>query len=192
MKHVASLHLGGHRAVEKASEEPQRSLGEDLRKLEQEVVELYDEHSTGLFRYALVITRSRELAQDAVQEAFLRYFLNRRDGTKIQSSKAWLFRVLQNYLVDRLRHGGAKDEVGIGEAVHFADRRENPESHCLANELEAELSNVLAPRELQCMKLKVEGLSYNVLGISSGTVGALLTRAVSKLRKSLGNKREQE
>jgi len=44
----------------------------------------------------------------------------------------------------------------------------------------------LTPRELDCLRLRVEGFSYQeiaqALGIRPGTVGALLPRVYSKLR----------
>jgi DNA-directed RNA polymerase specialized sigma24 family protein len=47
----------------------------------------------------------------------------------------------------------------------------------------------LAPRELECVRLRAEGLNdaeiAEVLSIRSGTVGALLSRALGKCRALL-------
>ena len=48
----------------------------------------------------------------------------------------------------------------------------------------------LSPRELECVRLRMEDLRYDeiagVLGLSAGTVGALLARAHGKIRKAVG------
>jgi len=47
----------------------------------------------------------------------------------------------------------------------------------------------LTPRELDCLRLRVEGFSYGQiadrLGIRAGTVGALLPRVYAKLRQDV-------
>ena len=52
-----------------------------------------------------------------------------------------------------------------------------------------QISNRLTHRELDCLRLRVEGLSYGQiaqqLGICSGTVGALLPRVYAKLRQDV-------
>jgi RNA polymerase sigma factor (sigma-70 family) len=52
-----------------------------------------------------------------------------------------------------------------------------------------EIATRLTPRELDCLRLRVEGFSYQeiaqVLGVRPGTVGALLPRVYSKLRDAV-------
>ena len=52
----------------------------------------------------------------------------------------------------------------------------------------------LSPRELECLRLRQDGLNYKeiakVLGIDSGTVGALLARGLKKIRAAVGPGRE--
>jgi predicted DNA-binding protein (UPF0251 family) len=48
----------------------------------------------------------------------------------------------------------------------------------------------LSPREMECVRLRTEDLRYEeiarVLGLQTGTVGALLARAHGKIRKAVG------
>jgi DNA-directed RNA polymerase specialized sigma24 family protein len=57
--------------------------------------------------------------------------------------------------------------------------------------LEALLEIGLSPREIECIRLRTEDLSYEeiagVLGLRPGTVGALLARAHGKIRKAVGH-----
>jgi DNA-directed RNA polymerase specialized sigma24 family protein len=54
--------------------------------------------------------------------------------------------------------------------------------------LKAKLYPDLSPREIECVRLRAEGLRYEeiagVLGLQSGTVGALLARAHKKIRQA--------
>jgi predicted DNA-binding protein (UPF0251 family) len=51
----------------------------------------------------------------------------------------------------------------------------------------------LSPREMECVRLRTEDLRYEeiarVLGLQTGTVGALLARAHGKIRKAVSDAR---
>ena len=158
-------------------------------ELELEVAQAYEEYATGLLRYAMVTTRNREAAQDAVQEVFLRYFVARCRGQIIQTVKPWLYRVLRNYMLDCLKSSSATRETGM-DAVHLIiDEKQNPEVSYHHRELARRVCALLAPRELECLRLRNEGFGYeeiaDILGVTSGTVAALLSRGQKKIRKSL-------
>lgn len=156
-------------------------------------VQLYEAAFEGLFRYALAAARDRQLAEDAVQECFLRYFLARTERQSIPNGKAWLYRVLRNLLCDLQKGTGARYSVGIEAALNQADRRQDPESDCRVAELSKNLSSMLTAREMECLRLRTEGLHYKeiaeALAIRQGTVGVLLGRAVRKLQKLLSPER---
>jgi RNA polymerase sigma factor (sigma-70 family) len=100
-----------------------------------------------------------------------------------------LFRVLRNHLVDALRADQLKNEIGIESLRDSADVRQDPEASYGRAEMSEQLWSSLAPRELECLWLRAEGLQYqeiaNVLAVRSGTVAALLARAHKKIRQSL-------
>src|SRR6476659_9870727 len=95
--------------------------------LEVEVAQAYAEFAVGLLRYALLTMRNHEAAQDAVQEAFLRFFIARSQGQRIQTPRAWLYRVLRNHILDSLRSSAVKREVGIDQVRQVIDVRQDPE-----------------------------------------------------------------
>jgi RNA polymerase sigma-70 factor (ECF subfamily) len=157
--------------------------------LEHEVATAYAEHCAGLFRYAVLTVRNREGAQDAVQEVFLRYFIARSQGQKIQSQRAWLYRVLRNYMLDALKASAVKKETGMEEVWQIVDIAQDPELSYHQRELERRVTGLLAPRELECLRLRNEGFGYeeiaSLLEVRSGTVAALLSRGQRKIRKAL-------
>ena len=160
-------------------------------EIDQEIVELYAREAGSMLRYAGALAGDRETAHDALQEAFFRFFLCRSAGQTIRSPKAWLFRVAHNYIQDQ-KKAGARDRVGI-ESLHNLP---SPEPHAEAGWRVADLLNGrlpagLSPREMECVRLRTEGLRYEeiagILGLQAGTVGALLARAHSKIRSAAGS-----
>lgn len=155
--------------------------------IQSEVATLYEQHSRGLLRYARGKTGSTEVAQEGLQEAFLRYFIARSYGREILSPRAWLYEVLRNYVFDRSRASSVSREVAGEHMEHVADERQDPEGRVERLQMAREIAAALTGRELECLRLRTEGLSYEEIGaamqVRSGTVGALLARAHEKIRK---------
>jgi len=154
----------------------------------RETAAAYEQYGPALLRYAWQIVGNQEEARDAVQEAFLRFFVERRYGRVIENPRAWLYHVLRNYLLDRLKANPARRELQKGDVGALAaDKRENPEELLEQSQTAREIANALSDREYVCLTLRGEGLSYaeiaHVMSIRSGTVGALLARAHGKLKR---------
>jgi len=144
----------------------------------------YHLHAAELVQYATSVARSADVARDAVQEVFLRYFIERRCGRAIERPRAWLFQVLRNHL-SHLRSNAAGEPLpDTIESV--LDQNQDPERNIAGSELARQVALTLTPRELDCLRLRAQGFGYQeiaaLLGIRSGTVGALLSRASRKLR----------
>ncbi len=157
--------------------------------IEQEIVDLYEKEAGGILRYARALADNREMAHDALQEAFFRFFLCRSAGQQIRSPKGWLFRVARNYVLDQKR-AGARHEVGIESLRNLPCPVHRAEADGGTSELLQGLLQIgLSPRERECVRLRMEDLGYEeiagVLGLRAGTVGALLTRAHDKIRKAV-------
>jgi RNA polymerase sigma-70 factor (ECF subfamily) len=157
--------------------------------LEQELARIYHQEAGGLLRYALALTQDRSQSQDAVQEVFLRYFVARSEGQCFANAKAWIYRVLRNHVIDVMRAGQRGPEVDIEGVRESPDASQDLEAHYRRLEISRQLATSLAPRELECVRLRAEGLRYeeiaDVLAVRSGTVGAMLARAHKKIRKCL-------
>ena len=152
--------------------------------LESEIVALYREHAADLMRWAVALSRDTDLARDAVQEAFLRYFIERRYGRSIEKPRSWLYVVMRHYLAS---HGAVKAAVAAGvEPDSLATERGNPEQLAQSAELARRMLMALTPRESACLRLRAEGHRHaeiaEMLSVRPGTVGALLSRVATKLR----------
>lgn len=159
----------------------------DAQSAREETIRTYQLHAGVLLAYAHRLTRDDALAQDALQETYLRFFLALVQGEHIESARAWLHRVAHNYVCDFLKTAAMRTAVPLEDAGEdrLRDERGMPGADRAADWIEA-AQRFLAPREWQCVQLRAEGFDYTEiateLAIRPGTVGSLLHRAAKKLR----------
>ncbi len=157
--------------------------------LERDAVSaLYEERGEEFFHYAVGLGRDEELARDAVQEAFMRYFVALYKGNQIASPRAWVYRVMHNYLIDRMKERRNRGERPLRDLPDWA-QTVRVESERLHKDLFRQVRSALTKREYDCFRLRQEGFRYEEIAaqlhLTSGTVGALLCRAMRKLRTIL-------
>ncbi len=154
--------------------------------LEQELAELYRKHSAALLRHGSLFAPGSEAAHDAVQETFLRYFIERRSGREIANPAGWLYVVMRNYLLGRLKREQQAHEIVDTDLEHLPAQQRDPEAMCVQSELTSRLAERLTVREMECVTLRAGGLSYQeiaeIMAVRPGTVGAVLSRVQKKLR----------
>ena len=74
---------------------------------------LYDEHAAVLWRYAVRLTGDASMAEDVVQETLLRAWQHPEViGDTERSSRAWLFTVARNMIIDDRRSARHRNVVG--------------------------------------------------------------------------------
>lgn len=168
---------------------PHAESGLSQVEIEEHVARLYKKNATGLFRYALTICSAREIAEDAVQEAFLRYYIAVRNGATGLDARGWLYSTTRNYILDRLKEYYVRNGRTLGAASHLLNDAPAPEAEIMMRELDVAARDLLSRRELECLRLRNEGLRYreiaDILRIESATVGVLLGRALKKIRAAL-------
>jgi len=171
------------------------------RDWRQEFEEVALVHLDRLYHMALRLCRNRSEAEDLVQETYLRAFRHFDQFDPGTNCRAWLFAILRNTFVNRLkREGRERPELEEGEL----DRAEvnasdilatiaNPEEELLARVGAAELVEALEwlPHRFREMVLlaDVEECSYKeisqICGVPVGTVMSRLFRGRQLLRKAL-------
>jgi len=165
----------------------------NVERAREETIQAYQLHAGVLLAYAHRLTRDDALAQDAVQETFLRFFLALMQREVVQNPRAWLHRVAHNYICETIRSAAIRTAVSLEEAGDYRlrDERAMPGADRAADWIEA-AGQLLAPREWQCVQLRAEGFDYTEiateLAIRPGTVASLLHRATEKLRIRLRKK----
>jgi RNA polymerase sigma-70 factor (ECF subfamily) len=135
------------------------------------------------------------------------YKLLRRNGRALRSWKGdckletWIYRIVRNVCIDRLRKEGRRREVqepdgGIGELRGLADPRDRRDSD-LRMSLEQAIDTALSAREAMAVRLiYFEGFTYREvadrMGVSVGAMSGLVYRALAKLRSDGGVARHWE
>ena len=158
-------------------------------------------HLDALYHVALRLTRNRAEAEDVVQEAYLRAFRSFHRFNPGTNCRAWLFTILRNVFLNRVRREGR--EVLEGEATFLTARVDsatalepggNPEEAFFQTVVHGDVDRALKTLPLVFREAVVladlEGLSYKevaeVLGCPVGTVMSRLSRGRHLLRETLG------
>ncbi len=170
-----------------ANNEGGEARADQLARIKSEVTDLYRASAKNLFRYVFYLARDFEVAREAVQETFLRYYEYRLKGGAVRESQGWIFRVARNYAIDQIR--ATRPEKCVSMEEEEVSATNNP---CCPHDAYArveafkQLSKLLTTRELECLQLRAEGFKYKeiarILGIESGTVGATLAHGLKKIR----------
>lgn len=109
------------------------------------VGDAYDAHQRELFSFAMGSAREPAVAEDAVQEAFLRLVREVGAGRTPENPRAWLYRVVANLLATRGRRAATADRFRGLFAV--TDAVETVETGYLRSEAATELHVALAGLE---------------------------------------------
>lgn len=162
----------------------------DIERVRAAVLDAYRRHAGELSRLAMNMTRNRSLAQDVLQETFLRYFLTQMHGEVVTDERGWLWGVMRSLIADWKRSAALDSEVALEDAAGApADEPEDDVAATRALPWVGKAARILAPREQECIQLRAQGLQYREIAtamqIDVGTVGALLNRAVRKLKQVL-------
>jgi RNA polymerase sigma factor (sigma-70 family) len=139
------------------------------------VVSAYDQHHGEIFGFLVRATRDRPLAEDLLQETFLRLTKEVRDGRTPVEARGWLYRVATNVAISSPRRMTAPSaEAGVG--VMSRER---------AGEIELALAGLSADARLGLL-LSGEGFTgeeiATALGRSSAATRTLLSRARARVR----------
>jgi RNA polymerase sigma-70 factor (sigma-E family) len=158
----------------------------------QEFTEFYTSTRDDCLRIVVVITGDRQLAEDLVAEAFTRAWESWCKVREHPAPRTWVVRTALNTRVSWWRH--RRHEVAAGEALPDSAQPGHPAG------LDATLAaavRALPRRQREVVTLRVffdldTGATAELLGISPGTVGAHLHRALATLRTKVPSFSDQE
>jgi len=152
---------------------------------------LFEAEEIGLLRYALSVVGRRTVAEELVQETFLRLH---QVWLEVENPKAWLYRSLRNLALNHRRdhppekHGQLKEEGVAAEAGLPVEAIERAEAVGTMQLLLAELPP--EDRNLVCLKyhddLRYEEISQRT-GLTVGNVGYRLPHVLKPLAENLRN-----
>lgn len=166
-----------------------------METLSEEVTELVRSYEEQLLRYATRLLQDPDLAQDAVQDAFVRYMRFRsRSGNPIDNPKAWLYRVTHNLALDHIRkdqrHVGYKEELYHKQSDLMESGPYRKVARRDAESAAWNMLKTLPEREQRIVTLKVvDGRSYKeiaeIMELTTSNVGFILHTTMKKLGREL-------
>lgn len=170
-----------------------------LHRRTREFEEVALVHLDALYRTALRLTHNRADAEDIVQDTYLRAHRSFHRFDPGTNCRAWLFTILRNVFLNRLRRSAR--EVLDGEPERWEPAagaeaegaRDNPEDHFLQTVVHGDVERALKGLPLvyreAVLLVDLEGLRYReaaeVLGCPVGTVMSRLARGRTLLRRAL-------
>lgn len=157
------------------------------------LVEIFDQHSPGLYRYALRRTGFPQVAEDCVSETFARFLKTlQRPGQHIKTSiRAYLYRTAHNWLIDQHRKEPiVPDEL---DEDFTTDHQPTPEQQAVHNDQAEQMR--IAMQQLPPAQQQVIALRYleewslqecaETMSKSVGAIKTLQNRAMKNLKKLL-------
>ena len=174
----------------------------NLRGLKMEFWEIYDQHYAKVRRFILALVKDQWVADDLIQETFLRVQQNL--GTLKDSSKlsSWIFRIAHNLCQDHFRQLKATrrkesmdeekienlEDVFVQEAFVQKDLEQREMGQCVQNQID------LLPQSLRAVLVLFDIMEFShqeiadTLGITIENVKVRLHRARRKLKTILEEK----
>jgi RNA polymerase sigma-70 factor, ECF subfamily len=155
-------------------------------------IELVKEHDRGLRTLAYRLLHDRMVMDDVMQDAYLKAFRGFSGFRGDAEERTWLYRIVYNACLDRLRSDGRRREESLEALIERATgaAMDDPaESVAETSALASALALLQPDQRAVVLLVDAAGFTYDeaaeVLGIRPGTVGSRLHDARSALRTAL-------
>jgi RNA polymerase sigma-70 factor (ECF subfamily) len=167
-------------------------------------------HQTALYNFSLRLLRAQSVAEDVVQDAFVRVVQNAAEFKHEARFTTWLYTIARNLCFDQLRKQahrkhpsldqGAPGEEGDGPTLGetTADSRASVEREATGSELKERIASAVESlpdeqREVFLMR-EVANLPFKeiaeVIGVPENTVKSRMRYALEKLQQCLSEYEE--
>lgn len=167
------------------------------RDRDEAVESLVRDHARLVYRISYAVLRSRDDAEDAVQETFVRVLRYSRRLASVSNPKTWLARIAWRVAIDKSKRDRRRNEVSLELDATFGEEIGSPDTS-VENALHdarlgAELEKLISalPRKLRepLILSTIEEMSPRevsaVLGINEAAVRSRVFRARQILREKL-------
>ncbi len=156
------------------------------------LTEAHKDYRTQLRRYSLSKVNNPQLAEDLVQDTFLRAWNYLLKGGKVDTMKSFLYQILHRLIIDEYRRGkrtsslddlvdkGFEPSLDTGEFEHISNVIDGKAMVILINKLPDRYRNVLRMRYVE--NLSIEEMAARI-GQSKNTVAVQIHRGLVKLKE---------
>jgi RNA polymerase sigma-70 factor (family 1) len=152
---------------------------------------IYDQHRNHIYVTAIRFLKSPLIAQDVVQEVFLKLWFERKNIDPSKSLSAWLYTVAKNNILNQLKKVAHEWNYLDKQTYLMSNSINNTENKTIENEYNNHLQRaILALPEQQRNVFKLAREQYftyiqigEQLGISPLTVKTHLSRSIVSIKK---------
>lgn len=151
---------------------------------------LFDRYRGRIYTYGLRLSENTSLADEVVQDVFLKVWLKRKDLPGIENFSAWLYAIARNRLFDMMKQQAREQETRESVQQEAAPPVNNVELSLLEKEQQVLLRDALAklsPRQQLIYNLsRNRGMKHeeiaHTLKISRNTVKTHLVHALRVIK----------
>ena len=157
--------------------------------------QIFDFYRNRVYGYALRYLKSEELAEEIVQEIFLKLWLNRKKTNEISNFGGYLRRLSVNRVIDEIRSQNSKRNAVLKSIQDWSEQDSTTEKRIYDKDSASYINNLLLqlPKQQRLVYTlcNIEGLKQKEvaekLQLSTSTVKNHLKEAVKNLRRLLAD-----
>lgn len=151
-------------------------------------VSLYNRYKNGIYAFCLKMLLDQDLAQEVLQETFVRAFENRHRLAQAQSFRSWLYTIARNQCLNQLRRSERLVPFATGKAELRIPDQETPFAQLEKSERIALVNrflNLLKPEYREVLVLReYQNLTYaEIAAITRNTESSVKSRLFKARRK---------
>lgn len=166
---------------------------------EETFLTAFNEHSDALFRHAFFRLSDRERAVDLVQDTFIKAWDYVRGGGDVRSPKGFLFRILNNLIIDEYRRSKTQsldqkleDNPGLESLLaegSMAEVEDAADEASLLEKVQSAINELPEEYKTPVTLRYIEGFTpkeiARLIGTTENAVSVRIHRAVQKLKGAL-------
>lgn len=163
----------------------------DQSSLKESFLQTFDAYSDAIFRFCLVKTSHKELAEDLTQETFMRYWTALKDGKEMTNPRSFLYTIAQNLVIDwyRKKKSVSLDVLEDGGYEPKASDRITAEGDAQTQQILSVIDQ-LEEKDKEVLLLRfVEGLDpkdiAELFDETANAVSVRINRAITKVQRIL-------
>jgi len=154
---------------------------------------LFDRYWDNIYGVAFAFTKSSQIAEEMVQDIFLKIWTKKHLLNSIQKFDAYLFRVAKNHIYNELRKKIKEEPFTENVINYFREIRDTPEQQMIYKEsqrlVKQAIENLSSQQKLIYQLSREQGMSQEEIAeklqISKNTVKSHMNKALQSIRHYL-------
>lgn len=179
----------------KALTDQQALLDEIALGNQQAFAKIYYHYYDNIYAYALYLIKSQHVAEEIVQEAFLKFWIKGAEVKYVNNVESFLITIVRNRSLDILRRIKVEEKINQQIGIQWSETHNETEEYIILNEgrkiLEQAIMQLPPQQRLVYQKCHQEHMKYEdlarELNLSPETVKSYMKLALKSLRKYVKN-----